>query len=166
MRLPDVEMEQGDAPKTSLDPNTTCALFKRTGECKHGLKCRFLGSHSRIQEGGELELLVDEEKKAHVAASEAEVNFVDADTLRKIRTKKVCCHSRFPAFCTHADALLYSIHILLRMRTCKRSRTRRKGRRRRTTRRRGPHLLQSAQNLKMLRSLLRINPRQQLSQPL
>ncbi|PIL29241.1 hypothetical protein GSI_09290 [Ganoderma sinense ZZ0214-1] len=88
VRLPDVEMEEGDAPKTSLDPNTTCPLFQKTGECKHGFKCRFLGSHSRIQEGGELELLVDEKKKAHVAASETEVNFIDGDTLRKIRTKK------------------------------------------------------------------------------
>ena len=65
-------MEEGDAPRTSLDPNTTCSLFQWTGECKHGLKCRFLGSHSRTQENGELELLVDEERKARVAASETE----------------------------------------------------------------------------------------------
>ncbi|KAI1792355.1 zinc finger dihydrouridine synthase [Ganoderma leucocontextum] len=88
VRLPDVEMEEGDAPRTSLDPNTTCPAFQRIGECKHGLKCRFLGSHSRTQEGVELELLVDEEKKARVAASETEVNFIDGDSLRKIRSKK------------------------------------------------------------------------------
>ena len=84
-----MEMEAGDTSKSSLDANTTCPIFQKIGECKHGLKCRFLGSHSRIQENGELELIVDEEKKARVAASETEVNFIDADTLRKIRTKKV-----------------------------------------------------------------------------
>ncbi|TBU59815.1 zinc finger dihydrouridine synthase [Dichomitus squalens] len=88
VRLPDVEMEEGQAPRTSLDPNTTCPVFQRTGECKQGLKCRFLGNHARTREVGELELVVDEEKKAHVAASETEVNFIDGDTLRKIRTKK------------------------------------------------------------------------------
>ena len=38
------------------------------------------------------DLKLDEEKKAHVAASETEVNFIDGDTLRKIRTKKVRFH--------------------------------------------------------------------------
>ena len=90
VRLPDVEMsEDGEAQKSSLDPTTTCPVFQRTGDCKHGLKCRFLGSHVRTRDDGELELVVDEEKKARVAASETEVNFIDGDTLRKIRTKKV-----------------------------------------------------------------------------
>ncbi|KAI0705569.1 zinc finger dihydrouridine synthase [Earliella scabrosa] len=89
VRLPDVEMsEDGEAQKSSLDPTTTCPVFQRTGDCKHGLKCRFLGSHVRTRDDGELELVVDEEKKARVAASETEVNFLDGDTLRKIRTKK------------------------------------------------------------------------------
>lgn len=69
---------------------TTCAVFQRTGECKYGLKCRFLGNHARSQENGELELVVDEEKKARAAVAETELNFIDADSLRKIRTKKVC----------------------------------------------------------------------------
>ncbi|KAH9847034.1 zinc finger dihydrouridine synthase [Lenzites betulinus] len=89
VRLPDAEMaEDGDPTKSSLDSTTTCAIFKHTGECKHGLKCRFLGSHVRTKEDGELELVVDQDKKARVAASETEVNFLDADSLRKIRTKK------------------------------------------------------------------------------
>ncbi|RDX44564.1 zinc finger dihydrouridine synthase [Lentinus brumalis] len=89
VRIPDVEMsEDGDPRKSSLDPTTICPVFQRTGECKHGLKCRFLGSHVRAREDGELELVTDEEKKAHVAAAETEVNFIDGDTLRKIRTKK------------------------------------------------------------------------------
>ncbi|KAI0753247.1 zinc finger dihydrouridine synthase [Daedaleopsis nitida] len=89
VRLPDVEMsEGGDAQKSSLDPTTTCPVFKTIGECKHGLKCRFLGNHVRTREDGELELVADEEKKAQVAATETEVNFIDGDMLRKIRTKK------------------------------------------------------------------------------
>ncbi|KAI0767228.1 zinc finger dihydrouridine synthase [Fomes fomentarius] len=87
VRLPDVEMSE-EGPRSSLDPTTTCPVFQRVGECKHGLKCRFLGNHVRTREDGELELVVDEDKKAHVAASETEVNFIDADSLRKIRTKK------------------------------------------------------------------------------
>ncbi|KAI0768259.1 zinc finger dihydrouridine synthase [Trametes elegans] len=89
VRLPDVEMvEHGDAPQNSLDPSTICPVFQHTGECKYGLKCRFLGNHARAKENGEYEVLVDEVKKARVAAAETEVNFMDADTLRKIRTKK------------------------------------------------------------------------------
>ncbi|KAI0822356.1 zinc finger dihydrouridine synthase [Trametes gibbosa] len=89
VRLPDVEMSESvDAIRSSLDLTTTCALFEYTGECKHGLKCRFLGSHVVTKEDGELELVVDEDKKARVAASETEVNFIDAESLRKIRTKK------------------------------------------------------------------------------
>ncbi|CDO71512.1 hypothetical protein BN946_scf184910.g11 [Trametes cinnabarina] len=89
VRLPDVEMaETTDALQTSLDPTTTCPIFHDTGECRHGLKCRFLGNHVRKKENGELELLIDEEKKARVAAADTELNFVDGDTLKKIRTKK------------------------------------------------------------------------------
>ncbi|KAI0643930.1 zinc finger dihydrouridine synthase [Trametes meyenii] len=91
VRVPDVEMGDGgdiSESKTSLDPTTTCAIFQHTGDCKHGLKCRFLGNHVRTKEDGQLELIVDEEKKARLAAAETEVNFIDADTLRKIRTKK------------------------------------------------------------------------------
>ncbi|KAI0357848.1 zinc finger dihydrouridine synthase [Trametes cingulata] len=89
VRLPDVEMsENGDASKTSLDFTTTCPIFQHTGECRHGLKCRFLGNHVRTKENGELGLVVDEEKKARLIAAETELNFIDGDTLRKIRTKK------------------------------------------------------------------------------
>ncbi|OSD00670.1 zinc finger dihydrouridine synthase [Trametes coccinea BRFM310] len=89
VRLPDVEMaEDAEAPQTSLDFTTTCPIFQHTGECRHGLKCRFLGSHVQKKEDGQLELVVDEEKKARLAAAETELNFLDADTLKKIRTKK------------------------------------------------------------------------------
>ena len=149
-------MEEGDAPRTSLDPNTTCSLFQWTGECKHGLKCRFLGSHSRKQENGELELLVDEERKARVAASETEVNFIDADTLRKIRTKKVRHHCHVTMPYTNINAPSCSTRILSLMCTCKSSRTTQKERRRKTTRQRGPRPLQY---LRIHRLLVKRNPR-------
>ncbi|KAH9937802.1 zinc finger dihydrouridine synthase [Epithele typhae] len=88
VRLPDVDMVENGTATSSLDTTTTCPVFQRTGECKHGLKCRFLGNHVRKLENGELELRVDEEKRAHVAAAEPEQNFIDSETLRKIRTKK------------------------------------------------------------------------------
>ncbi|KAI8972448.1 zinc finger dihydrouridine synthase [Trametes punicea] len=89
VRLPDVEMaESRDGPQSSLDFTTTCPIFQRTAECRHGLKCRFLGNHVRAKENGDLELVVDEEKKARLAAAETELNFIDGDTLKKLRTKK------------------------------------------------------------------------------
>ncbi|KZT01621.1 zinc finger dihydrouridine synthase [Laetiporus sulphureus 93-53] len=83
---PDVEM--ADAKHPSVDFKTSCPVFEKTGECKHGLKCRFLGGHVREGEDGILELVVDEEKKGRAAVAEAEVNFIDANTLKMLRTKK------------------------------------------------------------------------------
>lgn len=78
-----------DEKNPSVDFSTKCPVFERTGECKHGLKCRFLGGHVREGENGALELFTDEEKKAHAAATETELNFIDPTTLKLIRTKKV-----------------------------------------------------------------------------
>ncbi|EPS93028.1 hypothetical protein FOMPIDRAFT_1026661 [Fomitopsis schrenkii] len=83
---PDAEMSEGNTP--SLDFSTKCPVFERTGECRYGLKCRFLGGHARLREGGEVETLTDEEKKARAAIAETELNFIDGVTLRTIRSKK------------------------------------------------------------------------------
>ncbi|TFY52024.1 hypothetical protein EVJ58_g10246 [Rhodofomes roseus] len=83
---PDVEMSESS--NTSIDLSTKCPVFERTGECKHGLKCRFLGGHVRPVEGGAVDLVSDEEKKARAAGSEQELNFIDGPTLKMIRTKK------------------------------------------------------------------------------
>lgn len=98
--------EGGDPQKSSLDTTTTCPVFRATGECKHGLKCRFLGNHFVSRDTGEMESVVDEDKKAHVAASETEVNFIDGDTLRKIRTKKV--RTSFLLFLLCSDGVVVS----------------------------------------------------------
>ncbi|OCH87158.1 zinc finger dihydrouridine synthase [Obba rivulosa] len=82
----DEEMVDGDTQ--SVDFSTTCPIFEKTGECRHGLKCRYLGGHVRKGEDGSLELVVDEEKKARAASLEKELNFVDAVSLKLLRTKK------------------------------------------------------------------------------
>ena len=76
---------------SSLNP-TTCAIYSETGKCRHGFKCRFLGAHAKAAVDGfpdELALVVDEDKTAHAAISAAELNFVDPDVRKQLRTRKV-----------------------------------------------------------------------------
>ncbi|KAI0722135.1 zinc finger dihydrouridine synthase [Fomitopsis betulina] len=83
---PDVNMSEGKTP--SIDFSTKCPVFECMGECRYGLKCRFLGGHARLREGGEVELLTDEEKKARTVIAETELNSIDGATLKMIRSKK------------------------------------------------------------------------------
>ena len=82
----DAEMSESKTP--SVDFSTKCPVFERTGECRHGLKCRFLGGHARLLEDGDIDLMTNEEKKAQTAVTETELNFVDAVSLKTIRSKK------------------------------------------------------------------------------
>lgn len=86
----DVPMPENES--TSIDPTVKCPVFETLGECKHGLKCRFLGGHVHKTDDGEYHLTVDEEKMARAALSETEVNFVGQDTLKLVRSKKVWTH--------------------------------------------------------------------------
>lgn len=79
---------QGDEP--SVDYSTICPVYEETGECRHGLKCRFLGGHVRKDDSGNLILTQDEEKRARTAVSAKEVNFMSPDVLKLLRSKKVC----------------------------------------------------------------------------
>lgn len=80
-----------EAHSTSIDPTTTCPVYQETGYCRHGLKCRFLGGHVRVDpNGGDLILLHNEEKMAQTAVSSKEVNFVEGNVLKLLRSKKVC----------------------------------------------------------------------------
>lgn len=79
-----------DVDQPQFDETVRCPAYDAAGECKHGLKCRFLGAHCTRNEDGNVALLVDDEKKAIAASTETELNFVDADILKEIRTKKVC----------------------------------------------------------------------------
>jgi len=77
-----------------VDKSAICPVFSETGECRYGLKCRFLGGHVQKDSSGNLVLIVDEEKKARSAISAKEVNFVGPDVLKLLRSRKVC-HERF-----------------------------------------------------------------------
>jgi tRNA-dihydrouridine synthase 3 len=72
-----------------VDQSTICPVFAETGECRHGLKCRFLGGHVQKDSSGNLVLIVDEEKKARSAVSAKEVNFVSPDVFKLLRSRKV-----------------------------------------------------------------------------
>uniref|UniRef100_A0A8H7XP70 tRNA-dihydrouridine(47) synthase [NAD(P)(+)] n=1 Tax=Psilocybe cubensis TaxID=181762 RepID=A0A8H7XP70_PSICU len=73
----------------SLDLNTVCPIFAETGECGYGFKCRFLGGHIRIsEESGELSLVTDEDKKAQAAVTAKELNFVETDVQKALRSRK------------------------------------------------------------------------------
>lgn len=83
----DTDMSEGDGPP--FDPRAHCPVFDATGECRYGLKCRFLGGHARLDESGQTILVVDEERKAVAATTQTELNTIDGDILKRIRTKKV-----------------------------------------------------------------------------
>jgi len=77
------------APGSSLDFNTLCPYFEEAGECRLGLKCRFLGAHARVDDSGAVMLITDEDKKSGVAPSNAELNLISAEILKLLRQNKV-----------------------------------------------------------------------------
>lgn len=77
------------AAGSSLDSSTTCPSFEEAGECRLGLKCRFLGAHARVDESGAVILITDEQKKSRIALTNAELNQVSAATLKLLRQNKV-----------------------------------------------------------------------------
>ena len=68
---------------------------------RYGFKCRFLGGHIRISDltssTEHLSLLQDEDKKAHNAITGKEMNYVSADVLKFLRSRKVGHSSSIPA---------------------------------------------------------------------
>lgn len=65
---------------------------------RYGFKCRFLGGHVRISEPftsstEHLTLLQDEDKKARNALTSREMNYISADVLKLLRSRKV---GKFP----------------------------------------------------------------------
>ena len=73
----------------SVDFSTTCAIFEESGSCKYGFKCRFLGAHVLEGENNTLELVTDADRQARSALTATELNFIDADIRKQLRTKKV-----------------------------------------------------------------------------
>jgi tRNA-dihydrouridine synthase 3 len=86
------DSSSNDAATSTIDFDTVCPVFEETGHCRHGLKCRFLGGHAQRGDDGEIVLVVDTEKEARAAISTTELNFVDADTLKLLRSRKVGSH--------------------------------------------------------------------------
>ncbi|KAG1773621.1 hypothetical protein EV702DRAFT_1181067 [Suillus placidus] len=73
---------------SSLEQHILCPSFAGSGFCRLGLKCRFLGAHAKRDVNGVITLVEDEEKRAQTALSTTELNFVSADTLQLLRSKK------------------------------------------------------------------------------
>ncbi|KAF8497530.1 FMN-linked oxidoreductase [Russula emetica] len=82
--------EESEEPSESesVDFPTRCPVFERTGSCRIGLKCRFLGGHVRKAEDGTVSLVEEEEKKRDTLTANTELNFVSLSTLKLLRTKK------------------------------------------------------------------------------
>ncbi|KAG8215942.1 hypothetical protein J3R82DRAFT_7916 [Butyriboletus roseoflavus] len=82
------DTNDGSTADSSLDSSTTCPSFEEAGECRLGLKCRFLGAHARVDESGAVTLITDEEKKSRIALTNTELNQVSAPTLKLLRQNK------------------------------------------------------------------------------
>lgn len=89
VNIPDAGMVDAECP--SLDASTTCPVYNVRGECNHGFKCRFLGSHVRKDnsESGQWQVMIDHDKRALSAVTEQEMNFIEASGLKQVRSKKV-----------------------------------------------------------------------------
>ncbi|KAG7094002.1 hypothetical protein E1B28_007631 [Marasmius oreades] len=89
---PKPESENGVVRLTSSSTGrpVVCPVFEEHGECRYGYKCRYLSAHiKRSDSDGETpEIAVDEEKKARLAISATEVNYVRPETQKLLRTKK------------------------------------------------------------------------------
>lgn len=80
---------QATSTPAGCDPPTACPIYEETGECRHGLKCRFLGAHVKRGDAGQLEVLRDDEKLAHRKVETSELNYLGPDALKQLRSKKV-----------------------------------------------------------------------------
>lgn len=99
--------------QSSLDPTTVCPVHSETGKCKYGFKCRFLGAHAKATEDdfpdeSSISLVIDGEKAAHTALSAVELNFVDPDVRKLLRTRKVTAFCP-PRGCNSTDGLHFVI---------------------------------------------------------
>ena len=72
---------------TTADTPTVCPIFHESGECRYGLKCRFLQSHLST-DAEEPTLLKDTNKMAQTALTSKEINHISPDVLKALRTKK------------------------------------------------------------------------------
>lgn len=92
---------------SSVDPSTTCPVFEEKGECRYGLKCRFLGSHLERTDLGDLNLITDGEKVAQRKLETSELNYLPLNALKLLRSKKVCVRK----FTVHCSCILRQLSI-------------------------------------------------------
>ncbi|KAF7320571.1 tRNA-dihydrouridine(47) synthase [NAD(P)(+)] [Mycena chlorophos] len=67
---------------------TVCPIFEEMGVCRFGFRCRYLSAHSKLDENGVLQLVVDEEKRARMAVAGAEVNRLSVETQKLLKARK------------------------------------------------------------------------------
>ncbi|EAU84036.1 zinc finger dihydrouridine synthase [Coprinopsis cinerea okayama7 len=72
----------------NIDFSTKCPVHEESGECRYGYKCRYMGGHALEDEEGNVTLVADEDKKAQVALTSHEINFVGGDVQKQLRSKK------------------------------------------------------------------------------
>jgi tRNA-dihydrouridine synthase 3 len=81
--------KMAESGESLFGSSVQCPVFEATGDCRYGLKCRFLGGHSIVDENGNVQLVVNQDKKAIALTVEMELNTLDGDILKQIRSKKV-----------------------------------------------------------------------------
>ena len=80
-----------DPAFASVDFATVCPVFKESGTCRHGLKCRFLGGHAcKIDGEPWIEVAKDQNREDELRNTVTELNFLGPGTLKQLRTKQVC----------------------------------------------------------------------------
>jgi tRNA-dihydrouridine synthase 3 len=79
-----------DPAFASVDFTTVCPVFKESGDCRHGLKCRFLGGHAhKIDNEPGIEVKKDQKREEELRNTVSELNFLGPGTLKQLRTKQV-----------------------------------------------------------------------------
>lgn len=73
----------------SIDAQTSCPIFLRLGDCRYGLKCRFLGGHVKAADPNENSGIPVEVVKVDCPSPPEEINFVHNSTLKELRSRKV-----------------------------------------------------------------------------
>ncbi|KAF7296829.1 tRNA-dihydrouridine(47) synthase [NAD(P)(+)] [Mycena indigotica] len=74
--------------EAAVKSETRCPLFDELGVCQFGFRCRYLSAHSKLNESGVLTLVTDEDKRARMAVAGAEMNRLNAEAQKALRSKK------------------------------------------------------------------------------
>ncbi|KAI9349993.1 zinc finger dihydrouridine synthase [Zopfochytrium polystomum] len=67
------------------DIGPECFVFRQTGKCKFGIRCRYAGDHIKKLEDGSYENIINEEKVAAVGESLSPLNVLQQEYLSSVR---------------------------------------------------------------------------------